>query len=102
VQILCTPVLLFFHFRSREIARGGRRTAPMAVVTFSRGGNGEPKSDEFEKKKFGLSGIAVLEFLSEDRALVRAGYTFINVAFAHTAGRPIARGAVLIFHILTH
>ncbi len=42
----------------------------------------------------------VLEFLSEDRALVRAGYTFINVAFTHRAGRPIAgRGAVLVGHI---
>ena len=32
MQILCTHVLLFFRFRSHEIARGGRRTPPIAVV----------------------------------------------------------------------
>ena len=36
MQILCTQVLLFFHFRSHEIARCGMRTTPMAVVALSR------------------------------------------------------------------
>lgn len=36
MQILCTKVLLFFPFRSHEIARGGRRMTPMAIVALCR------------------------------------------------------------------
>ena len=36
VQILCTQILLFLHFRSREIARSSRLTMPRAVVALGR------------------------------------------------------------------
>jgi hypothetical protein len=44
VQILCTQVLLFLHFRSHEIARRGMRTTPMAVVALIRWP--KPRPDE--------------------------------------------------------